>query len=129
MALAGTSEIYITLGVLLATVFFYKYILYPAVLSPLSKIPQAHWSCSISPVWILWARYNSRENRTLFKVHQDHGPVVRIGPSELSVNGIDEVKIIYQGGFDKHQWYSIFENYGYFRLAHLLTPSDLHMTR
>lgn len=112
MASTDSSQIYVTLGLLITTTLFYKYIFYPSVLSPLCRIPQAHWSCSISPIWILWARYNSRENRTLFEAHRDHGPIVRVGPTELSVNSIDAVKTIYQGGFDKHQWYSVFENYG-----------------
>ncbi|RYP34094.1 hypothetical protein DL767_004429 [Monosporascus sp. MG133] len=112
IALPSDSEFYVPLGVLLATVLLYRYVLHPALLSPLSRIPKAHWSCSISPVWILCARYNGRENRTLHRAHQEHGPVVRVGPSELSVNSLDGVKTIYQGGFDKHEWYSVFENYG-----------------
>ncbi|KAI2469656.1 cytochrome P450 [Annulohypoxylon bovei var. microspora] len=96
----------------LISVFLYQYVLYPVLLSPLSKIPSAHWSCSISPAWILWARFKSRENRTLHSAHKQHGPIVRIGPNELSVNSIEGVKTIYQGGYDKHQWYSVFNNYG-----------------
>ncbi|RYP08761.1 hypothetical protein DL764_001672 [Monosporascus ibericus] len=112
IAFPSDTEFYVPLGVLLATVLFHRYILHPALLSPLSRIPKAHWSCSISPAWILCARYNGRENRTLHRAHQEHGPVVRVGPSELSVNSLDGVKTIYQGGFDKHEWYSVFENYG-----------------
>ncbi|RYP19871.1 hypothetical protein DL765_003125 [Monosporascus sp. GIB2] len=112
IALPSDSEIYVPLGVLLATVLFYRYVLHPVLLSPLSRIPKAHWSCSISPAWILWARFNGRENRTLHRAHQEHGPLVRVGPSELSVNSLDGVRTIYQGGFDKHEWYSVFDNYG-----------------
>ncbi|KAI5923408.1 cytochrome P450 3A12 [Camillea tinctor] len=93
-------------------VFIYWYILHPAFVSPLRKIPAAHWSCSVSPAWILWARFRSRENRTLYTAHKQHGPIVRIGPNELSINSIEGVKTVYQGGFDKHEWYSVFDNYG-----------------
>ncbi|KAI1343075.1 cytochrome P450 [Xylariaceae sp. FL0016] len=106
------SEIYLPGGLLLLSVLLYQYVIFPAVISPLSRVPQAHWSCSISPLWILWARFKSRENRTLYTAHDRCGPIVRVAPNELSVNSIDAVKAIYQGGFDKHQWYSVFNNYG-----------------
>jgi hypothetical protein len=41
-----------------------------------------------------------------------HGPVVRIGPNEVSINTMAAVKTVYGGGFDKHAWYSLFDNYG-----------------
>ncbi|KAI2602367.1 cytochrome P450 [Hypoxylon sp. NC1633] len=110
------SDPYFTTALILIVVLFYKYVLYPAVISPLSKVPTAHWSCSVSPLWILWARFKSRENRTLHAAHKRHGPIVRVGPNELSVMSVEAVKTIYQGGyqggFDKHQWYSVFNNYG-----------------
>lgn len=112
MATLSISDLYTPALFLFALVLFYQYVLYPVVLSPLSKIPSAHWSCSVSPAWILWARFKSRENRTLQTAHGQHGPIVRIGPNELSVNNVEAVKTIYQGGFDKHKWYSLFDNYG-----------------
>lgn len=90
----------------------YKFIIYPTFLSPLSKIPNAHWSSSFSPVWILWTRYNVRENRTIYAAHLKYGPVIRLGPNELSVNDIGGLRAIYGGGFEKGQWYSFFDNYG-----------------
>ena len=113
MALLAASDLLpllITVSVL--ATLLYRHILYPAIFLPLSQIPTAHWSCSISPAWILWARYSGRENRTLHRAHRDHGPVVRVGPSELSVNSADGIKTIYQGGLDKHRWYAVFQNYG-----------------
>ncbi|KAI0888201.1 cytochrome P450 [Annulohypoxylon maeteangense] len=112
MAILTISDVYTPTIITIIAGFIYKYIFYPSIISPLSKIPKAHWSCSISPAWILWARFQSRENRTLHAAHQHHGPIVRVGPNELSVNSIEGVKTIYQGGFDKHEWYSVFNNYG-----------------
>ncbi|KAF4629164.1 hypothetical protein G7Y89_g8983 [Cudoniella acicularis] len=91
---------------------FYKFILYPTFISPLSKIPNAHWSASFSPLWILWTRYTNYENRSLHAAHQQHGAVIRVAPNELSINDINGLRIIYAGGFEKGQWYSIFDNYG-----------------
>ncbi|KAK6850699.1 Tryprostatin B 6-hydroxylase [Apiospora arundinis] len=91
---------------------FFRFIVYPFWFSPLAKIPKAHWSCAISPVWILLARYKSRENRTIGEAHRKDGPLIRLGPNEVSINDMESVKTVYQGGFDKHQWYSVFSNYG-----------------
>ncbi|KAF4922691.1 Cytochrome P450 monooxygenase sdnE [Colletotrichum viniferum] len=90
----------------------YHFVAYPIFLSPLAKIPVPHWSCHVSPLWILLARKNNFQNRSLHKAHLQYGPVVRIGPNELSVDGYDVIKTVYQGGFEKDQWYSIFDNYG-----------------
>lgn len=91
----------------------YKFIIYPTFLSPLSKIPSAHWSSSISPLWILWTRFHCRENREVHSAHLKLGAIVRLAPNELSVSNIGSVRTIYGAGFEKGEWYSIFDNYGY----------------
>lgn len=96
--------------------FIYKFIIYPAFISPLSKIPNAHWTTPFFPAWILLTRARCRENASVHAAHVKFGPVVRLGPSELSVNDLNGVKTVYGGGFDKGQWYSIFDNYGYAKL-------------
>ena len=109
----------ISLSLLLVAVVLllcvYKYLVHPSLVSPLSKIPNAHITSSFSPAWILWTRYKSIENRTLHQLHKKLGPVIRLGPKEISVNCVDEgIRTIYSGGFEKNDWYSnLFENYGY----------------
>jgi hypothetical protein len=39
-------------------------------------------------------------------VHQNHGPIVRLGPKELSVNSLHGLKTIYTGAFEKHAFYN-----------------------
>ncbi|KAI1274652.1 cytochrome P450 3A12 [Xylaria sp. FL0933] len=106
------ADIYHLALILAAFWAFYHYVLYPAFFSPLASIPTPHWSCSISDAWILFARYRSKENRTLQIAHRRCGQIIRIGPYEVSVNTAEAVKTIYQGGFDKHSWYSVFDNFG-----------------
>lgn len=89
-----------------------RFIVYPALLSPLSRVPHAHWSAAISPLWILHKRFRKRENATLQEAHERYGPYVRVAPGEVSVNDVEGVKRIYGGGFDKTVWYGIFNNYG-----------------
>ncbi|CAD6503788.1 BgTH12-05533 [Blumeria graminis f. sp. triticale] len=97
---------------ILILIVLYKFIIYPLFLCPLSKIPRAHWSSSISPIWILWIRYRNWENQNVHRAHQNLGSIVRLGPYELSVNSIEAMRTVYSGGFEKGDWYSSFDNYG-----------------
>lgn len=67
----------------------YRYIIHPLFLSPLSRIPSAHVTASLSPIWILWLRYIGKENVTVYEAHKRLGPLVRLGPNEVSVNCVD----------------------------------------
>jgi hypothetical protein len=98
--------------VVLSSLIIFKFIIYPAFLSPLSKIPNAHWTSPFSPLWILWTRYRCYENRALHAAHLKHGSVIRLAPNELSINDVNALRTVYAGGFEKGQWYSIFDNYG-----------------
>ncbi|KAJ5579277.1 hypothetical protein N7450_008144 [Penicillium hetheringtonii] len=90
----------------IAAIVIYKAIVYPSFISPLAKIPHAHWSVSISPFWMLWKRFRMQNNRTIQAAHEKLGPIVRLGPSEISINCVEGgIKSVYTGGFEKHEWY------------------------
>lgn len=90
----------------IAGLALYKVVIYPCFISPLAKIPNAHWSVPISPGWMLWRRFCMQNNRTIQAAHERLGPIVRLGPSEISVNCVDGgIKSVYTGGFEKHEWY------------------------
>jgi len=101
-------------GISLSLLAIYRYVIYPAFFSPLSKIPNAHPTSAISPAWILWTRLKSRENRAVHAAHEKHGSIVRLAPNEISVNCVNGgLRTVYGGGFDKPDWYpNIFDNYG-----------------
>ncbi|KAF6836509.1 cytochrome p450 [Colletotrichum musicola] len=107
----GHNPAYLVIGSFVAWLV-HRLVIYPLFFSPLAKIPAPHWTCHISPLWILLARKNNYQNRSLYRAHIKLGPVIRIGPNELSIDGYDALKTVYQGGFEKDQWYSIFDNYG-----------------
>ena len=100
-------------GICIVLFLLYKYFVYPAFLSPLSQIPSAHWSSSISPLWILWKRYKQGENVAIHNAHEKNGPIVRLGPNDINVNCVDGgIKTL--GAFEKPDWYpNAFLNYGY----------------
>lgn len=98
---------------LLLLLFLYRYIIFPIFLSPLSNIPNAHFSAPISILWIWSKRQDGTGVRTLFALHQKLGPVIRLAPNEISVNSADALRTVYIGGFEKHRWYlDAFINYG-----------------
>lgn len=105
----------IPIALLCAVIYcIWTYLVYPAFLSPLSKIPNAHFTSSFSPFWMLWKRYKAAEVRTIHEAHLKHGPIVRLGSNEISVNCVDDgIKTIYSGGFEKWHWYpNLMDNYG-----------------
>ncbi|MCJ1399213.1 hypothetical protein MMC11_002415 [Xylographa trunciseda] len=89
-------------------------LIYTYLLSPLSAIPAAHPTAPFSPLWILLVRRARTENRTLRAAHARLGPLVRLGPRELSVSCVaGGVRAVYGGGFVKHGWYAyLADNYG-----------------
>lgn len=97
-----------------AAVGFYKYILEPIFFSPLSRVPNIHWSAPISRLWILSKRSREQETPIVHAAHQRLGPVIRLAPNEISVNSVDGgIRTVYGGGYEKGNWYlNVFNNYG-----------------
>ncbi|KAL1970641.1 hypothetical protein VTN77DRAFT_4285 [Rasamsonia byssochlamydoides] len=116
--------------VLLCALLLYKYFLYPVLFSPLSKIPNAHPTAPISPIWIIWKRFRGQNNRTIHAAHERLGPIVRLGPSEISINCVEGgIKTVYGGGFEKHDWYPrVFGSYGTVSMF-TMTGSKEHAAR
>ncbi|KAM0716667.1 hypothetical protein Q7P37_008112 [Cladosporium fusiforme] len=99
---------------LLLGLAIYRFIIFPAFVSPLSKVPNAHWTAPFSPLWILYHRLVQNDTPTVHKAHGNLGPVIRLAPNELSVNCVEGgIRTIYAGGYEKGDWYSnVFSNYG-----------------
>lgn len=91
----------------------YAYILVPCFFSPLARIPSAHWSCPISSIWLKVARVRDTELNMLERAHLHLGNIVRIAPNYVSICGIDHVRTVYQGDFEKAPMYKTSDNYGY----------------
>ncbi|KAE8353462.1 cytochrome P450 [Aspergillus coremiiformis] len=98
---------------LIAAPLIYYYLIFPVVISPLSKLPNAHFTSRFSNIWIRWQRYRNRENRVIHQTHKDHGPIVRMGPTEVSVNCPAALKVVYSDACDRDEWYGrVFAHYG-----------------
>lgn len=95
------SQILVALPLLVLTSLIYK-----AYFSPFSKIPNAHLTTPFSGLWLIYQKFQGRENRTRLAAHKRLGPVVRLGPNEISVNTMDDVGAIFEHkSFDKTDWY------------------------
>ncbi|EEP83027.1 predicted protein [Uncinocarpus reesii 1704] len=99
--------------------FFYTRVVWPVFFTPLSKVPHAHPSVGISSFWINRIRSTGYANETIHRIHEKYGPVVRLGPNEISINCVDEgVKKVYGSGFEKSNWYRKFDYFGKSTLMH-----------
>jgi cytochrome P450 len=96
---------------ILLCLLIYKHVLQPIFLTPLFKLPTPHVLCYISA-----SRYfkDKHEGKLLLSGHERYGPIIRIGPKEVSVNSLEGLRKIYNTrGLEKHPWYrDKFQNYG-----------------
>lgn len=88
--------------------------------NPLRTIPAAHPLAPLSSLWMSAVRWRKVENATLKEAHERLGPVVCLGPREISVNCVKGgIRDVYAGGFEKrdaksgYNWYGFFTNFGY----------------
>jgi hypothetical protein len=99
-------------SVCILTVLLHKF-LEPLLLSPLSRIPGPK-SFALTKWRLAFADLQGTRSRAIWKLHQQYGPVVRIGPKELSFNSVSALKTIYGAGsgYDRTQFYDMFDVYG-----------------
>ena len=119
----------IGLAIALLLGYLYRDILHPALISPLSKLPAAHPTSHFTSTWIWWRRRTGRESRSIFAAHQRCGPIVRLGPNEVSIASQEGLRKVYFSGFTRTKWILPFRNYN--DTPNLLTMLDpcKHATR
>ncbi|OHF02121.1 cytochrome P450 oxidoreductase [Colletotrichum orchidophilum] len=87
-----------------------SWLLYQRVLSPFAKVPGPYWA-SLSRVWLTYHSYIGDLHIVMMRLHEVHGKVVRIAPSEVSISDLTSIKTIYGAGskFRKSDWYSVWQ--------------------
>ncbi|KAF3006490.1 hypothetical protein E8E13_004358 [Curvularia kusanoi] len=105
--------------VLLAPLALLLHLLSSYVRNPLRKIPAAHPLAHFTGLWMSYIRWQRIENATLKAAHDRLGPIVCLGPQEVSVNCVTGgIRDVYAGGFEKrdaasgYNWYGFFTNFG-----------------
>ncbi|CAG8952711.1 hypothetical protein HYFRA_00008955 [Hymenoscyphus fraxineus] len=79
----------------------------------LRAIPNAHFSTPFSRLWLLWIRATGEEFTQCLEAHRKLGPIIRIGPNEISINHVDGVRTVYGGNWDKGSMYDKFTYFGF----------------
>ncbi|KAL9096626.1 MAG: hypothetical protein Q9165_001113 [Trypethelium subeluteriae] len=92
---------------------FFYFLIYPVLLSPLAKIPNAHFLSPFTTLWIQWRRYVQQEIQAVDAAYRKKGPIVRLGPNEIAVNLMPgAIKTIHGApGYDKTEWYDFYANF------------------
>lgn len=84
------------------------------ILSPIAKVPGPATSLFTSAL-LKWNELKGRRREYIHGLHVRYGPVVRIGPREVSFTSPEAVKEIYcsgGSGYDKTEFYDLFQVYG-----------------
>ncbi|OBT44198.1 hypothetical protein VE00_04816 [Pseudogymnoascus sp. WSF 3629] len=88
--------------------------LYRATFAPLSKLP-GPWHTRFSDVILMYKEFTAHRRVYIHELHKKFGPVVRLGPNEVSFTSVEALKEIYQSGgsgYDKTEFYNLFIQYG-----------------
>jgi len=60
---------------------------------------------------MIWQRYRGQSNKAIHDAHTRLGPVVRLGLTEISVNCLEGLHVVYGGNFAKDKFYARFANF------------------
>ena len=82
--------------------------------APIAKVPGSKYTIFTD---IILKYHEFTQNRRLYvhKLHERYGPVVRLGPSEVSFASAEAIKEIYTSGgsgYDKTVFYKLFQQFG-----------------
>ncbi|KID78805.1 Cytochrome P450 family protein, partial [Metarhizium brunneum ARSEF 3297] len=74
--------------------------------NPLRSVPGPFWA-RFSNLWLVYHTRQGRMHRKMIELHGKYGPLVRLGPHEISTADIDSLRTIYGPGndFRKSDWY------------------------
>lgn len=96
-----------------AAVFLYQ-ICWTLFFCPLARVPGPK-AFALTKFKLAYEDYRGTRTRTIHRLHQEYGPVVRIGPNEVSFNSLTALRQIYGAGsaFGRPaSFYRIFDIYG-----------------
>lgn len=115
--------------ILLLAAFLYYFIFLPVVFGPLSPVPGPIW-CKLSQYYISYFNISLQRTDTIFEWHARYGPVLCIGPEEVSLATPSLMREIYSasGGYAKSKFFDQFVTYGE-RAVFAIRPYAAHRQR
>jgi len=78
--------------------------------SPLARVPGPRHTL-FSPLWLIYQEFTYSRRPFIHQLHGQYGPVVRVGPNEVSFTSLEALKEIYTSGgsgYDKTELYTLF---------------------
>ncbi|GBE85445.1 cytochrome P450 [Sparassis latifolia] len=81
--------------------------------TPLADIPGPRFAAATG-LWVMYKEFTRQRRKWIHDLHLRYGPVVRIGPEEVSFATWDSLKEIYVSGgsgYDKTSFYRLFDNF------------------
>lgn len=63
----------------------------------------------------MYKEFTGQRREYIHELHREFGPVVRLGPNEVSFTSQEALKEIYQSGgsgYDKTEFYTLFKQFG-----------------
>jgi hypothetical protein len=102
------------LAATLASIAVLCVFVYRAFMGPLARIPGPTYSL-FTDLWLMTKEFTSQRREYVHELHKHYGPVVRLGPNEVSFTSLEAVKEIYSSGgsgYDKTEFYTLFKQFG-----------------
>lgn len=62
--------------------------------NPLRRVPGPFWA-NFTNLWLVYHIRQGKMHRKIIEVHEKYGPLVRLGPHEISTADIESLKTIY----------------------------------
>ncbi|KAJ5219303.1 uncharacterized protein N7498_001402 [Penicillium cinerascens] len=118
------------LSVWAGIILLFGYVVGQRLFSPLSKVP-GPWFTRFTSLWIKYQEFTVNRREAIHELHKEYGPVVRLGPNEVSFTSLEAIKEIYASGgsgYDKTEFYSLFKQFKTKTMFSTL-PKDEHSKR
>ncbi|CZT40831.1 related to benzoate 4-monooxygenase cytochrome P450 [Rhynchosporium secalis] len=97
-----------------------------AFFAPLAKLPGPVHSL-VTDIWLMRKEFTSKRREYIHQLHEQYGPVVRLGPNEVSFTSLEALKEIYTSGgsgYDKTEFYTLFMQFGVRTMFSTLVKGD-----
>lgn len=134
------ASVYIQMPAMWALVLFICLLvasaLYQSLRSPLAKLP-GPLHTKFTAAWLKYKEFTGNRRAYIHDLHQELGPVIRLGPNEVSFASAEAIKEIYTSGgsgYEKTEFYNLFKQFSTrydmtFARGHLLRqqPPPTHM--
>ncbi|RDW79808.1 hypothetical protein BP6252_04446 [Coleophoma cylindrospora] len=94
--------------------------------SPVASIPGPLYT-KFTSLWLMRQEFIANRRPYIHQLHEKYGPVVRLGPNEVSFSSGEAIKEIYASGgsgYDKTEFYTLFKQFGVRTMFSTLVKGD-----